>query len=182
MCPVNGCTTTFESEENLDAHITANLHKIPPEDPRTSNDIARLHLIETVRLANFQYLHDVKRIKRDQSSSTNVTYSSEHHQYFSSVRWALCTRKHYNTMSDKAKNFIKDVWLHSQNTGSKLTAEQVHQEMRTQRDNSSGHKIFQPHEYAAVNQIKYRFRKLGKENEVTNKQQLIAEPIQENKE
>ena len=78
-------------------------------------------------------------------------------------------------MSDRTKNFIKDMWLHSQNTGSKLTPEQVHQQMPTQRDNSSGHKIFQPHEYATVNQIKYHFRKLGKEYEVTNKQQLIAE-------
>ena len=86
MCPVNGCTTTFESEENLDAHIAVNLHKIPSEDPRISNDITRLHLIETVRSANFKLLHDVKR---NQSSSTNVTYGSEHYQYFSSVGWAL---------------------------------------------------------------------------------------------
>ena len=85
-------------------------------------------------------------------------------------------------MSDKTKNFIKDMWLHSQNTGSKLTPEKVHQEIPTQRDNSSGHKIFQPHECATVNQIRYRFRKLGKECEVPNKQQLIAEVIQENKE
>ena len=182
MCPVNGCTTTFESEENLDVHIAANLHKIPSEDPRTSNDIARLHLIETVRSTNLKSLHDVKRIKRGQTSSTNVTNGSQHYQYFSSVGWALRTRKHNNNMSDKTKNFIKDMWLHSQNTGPKLTPEQIHQEMRTQRDSSSGHEIFQPHEYATVNQIKYLFRKLLKEYEVTNKQQLIAELIQENKE
>ena len=74
------------------------------------------------------------------------------------------------------------MWLHSQNTGSKFTPEQVHQEMRIQRDNSSGHKIFQPHEYATVNRIKYRSRKLGKEYEVTNKQQFIGEFTQENTE
>ena len=66
MCPVNRCTTTFESEESLDVHIAANLHKIPPEDPRTSNDVARLHLIETVRSANFKSLHAVKKIKRSE--------------------------------------------------------------------------------------------------------------------
>ena len=85
MYPVNRCTTTFESEENLDAHIAANLHKIPPEDLRISNDIARLYRIETVRSANFKSLHDVKRIKRDPSSLTNIWYGSEHYQYFSSV-------------------------------------------------------------------------------------------------
>ena len=182
MRPVNRCITTFEPEESLDVHIAVNLHKIPPKDPRTSNDVARLHLIETVRSANFKSLHAVKRIKRDQSSSSNVTNGSEHYQYFSSVGWALRTRKHNNNMSDKTKNFIKGMWLHSQNTGSKLTPEQVRQQMRTQRGNSSGHKIFQPHEYATVNQIKYRFHKLGKEYEVTNKQLLIVELIQENKE
>ena len=85
MCLVNGCTTTFESEESLDAHIAANLHNIPPKDPRASKGIARLDLIESVRSANFKSLHDVKRIKRDRSLSTNVAYGSEHYQYFSSV-------------------------------------------------------------------------------------------------
>ena len=61
MCPVNGCTTTFEYEENFDTHIAANLHKIPSEDPRTSNDIARPHLIETVPSTNFKPLHDEKK-------------------------------------------------------------------------------------------------------------------------
>ena len=74
------------------------------------------------------------------------------------------------------------MWLYTQNTGSKLTPEQLQQELRTQRNNSSGHKTSQPNEYAIINRIKYRFRKLGKEYEVTNKQQLIAELIQENKE
>ena len=85
MYPVNRCITIFESDENIDAHIAANLHKIPPEDLRISNDIARVYRIEMVRSANFKSLHDVKRINRDQSSSTNIRYRSEHYQYFSSV-------------------------------------------------------------------------------------------------
>ncbi|CAF2071961.1 unnamed protein product [Rotaria magnacalcarata] len=64
MCPVNGCTSTFEFNEDLDSHIAANLHKIPPPDPRTSNDIARLHLIDTVRSTNLQSHHDTKKIKQ----------------------------------------------------------------------------------------------------------------------
>ena len=126
MYPVNRCTTAFESDENLDAHIAANFHKISPEDPRISNDIARLYRIEMVRSANFKSLHDIKRIKRDQNSSANIRYGSEHYQYFSSVGSSLHTRKHNNNMSDKTKNFIKDIWLHSQNTGPKQAPEQVH--------------------------------------------------------
>ena len=95
MRPVNGCTTTFESEEKLDVHIAANIQKIPPEKQRTSNDIARLHLLETVRSPNLKSFHDVKRIKRGQTSSAN----------FSSIGWALRTRKHNNNMSDKTIKF-----------------------------------------------------------------------------
>ena len=40
LCPVNGCTATFEPRIELDAHIAANLHTIPNEVPRTANDIA----------------------------------------------------------------------------------------------------------------------------------------------
>ncbi|CAF4698382.1 unnamed protein product [Rotaria socialis] len=41
MCPLSGCTSTFESSADLDLHISTNLHKVPPQNPRTSNDIAR---------------------------------------------------------------------------------------------------------------------------------------------
>ena len=41
LCPDNGCTATFESRIELDAHIAANLHIIPNEVPRTANDIVQ---------------------------------------------------------------------------------------------------------------------------------------------
>ncbi|CAF4870407.1 unnamed protein product [Rotaria socialis] len=41
MCPLSGCTSTFESSADLDLQISTNLHKVPPQNPRTSNDIAR---------------------------------------------------------------------------------------------------------------------------------------------
>ena len=52
--------------------------------------------------------------------------------------------------------------------------------MRYQRDGSNGKKLFQPHEYANINQIKYRFRKLATKYEVTAKQELIDELMEEN--
>ncbi|CAF3375308.1 unnamed protein product, partial [Rotaria socialis] len=114
MCPVNGCTSTFEFNEDLDSHMAVNLHKIPPPDPRTSNDIARLHLIDTVRSTNLQSHHDIKKIKTNQTSSTDAISQSVHYKKFSSLGWALRTRKHINTMNDKTKKFIQDMWLHSQ--------------------------------------------------------------------
>jgi hypothetical protein len=108
--------------------------------------------------------------------------ASAHYEHFSSPGWALRTRKHNTSMSEKTKTFIEDMWLNSQKSGSKLTPEQVQQQIRSQRDNSNGTKLFQPHEYATKNQIKFRFRKLGTKYGVTAKEELIAELIKENAE
>ena len=83
-------------------------------------------------------------------------------------------------MSEKAKTFIEDMWVESQKKCSKITPELVQQQMRSQRDGSNGKKLFQPHEYATINQIKYRFRKLAAKYEVTAKQELIDELMEEN--
>ena len=109
MCPVNGCTTTFESDEDLNFYIAANLHKIPPSDPRTVNDIARLHLVETVRSTNLQSHHDAKKIKTNHISSTDNTPNLLHYKYFPSTGWALRIGRHNNIITDKAKQFVKDM-------------------------------------------------------------------------
>ncbi|CAF4389073.1 unnamed protein product [Rotaria sp. Silwood2] len=180
MCPVSECTTTFESNVDLDSHITANLHKISLPNPRTSNDIARLHLVETARSTNIPSVRDKNQIKQNQNTSTEDKASSVDYQHLSSVGWALRTCKHSATMNVKTKTFIENIWLKSQETRVKLTLEQVQQQMRTQRDQSTGDKLFQPHEYATTNQIKYRFQKLGAEYGITAKQELIADLIDEN--
>lgn len=180
MCPVNGCTLIFESSTDLDSHVAANLHKIPPPNPRTSNDIARLHLIETVRSTNIQLHKDKSDIKQYNNTSNNDMADSVHNQHFTSLGWALRIRKQHNTISQKTKTFIEDIWTNSQKTRSKLTAEQVQQKMRTQRNDRNGNKLFEPHEYATVNQIKYQFRKLAAKYGVISKQELITEIIEEN--
>lgn len=180
MCPVNGCTSTFEVSTDLDSHIAADQHQIPPPIPRTSNDIARLHLIETLRSTNIQSQQDITRVRVSHNTTSNAIPGSTHYQHFSTPGWALRTRKHTVTMSEKTKTFIDELWTNSQKTRSKLTPEQVLQQLRAQRDNNSGNKLFQPSEYATINQIKYRFRKLGVKYGVTAKQELIAELIEEN--
>jgi len=105
---------------------------------------------------------------------------SIHCEYFSSPGWALRTRKHNNPLSENIKRFIETIWLDSQSIRSKLTPEQVQQQIRTKRDNSTGKKLFQPSQYATINQIKYHLRKLGAKHGVTAKEKLIAELIEEN--
>lgn len=82
-------------------------------------------------------------------------------------------------MGDKVKDFIEQLWLDSQKIRSKLTAEQIQQQIRTKRE-TNGDKLFQTHEYATINQIKYRFRKLADKHGITAKQQLIDEITNDN--
>jgi hypothetical protein len=51
---------------------------------------------------------------------------------------------------------------------SKLTAQQIQQHIRTKRD-TNGDKLFQTHEYATLNQIKYRCRKIDQKYGITAK-------------
>lgn len=181
MCPVHGCTSTFESNEELDVHIAANLHKVTPPIPRTANDIARYHLVDTVRSINVQYQYDTDAVHQKHATSNFDTTNSVHYHYFTSLGWSLRTRKHNNPICEKTKKFIEDKWVDSQKTLSKLTPEAIQQQIRSQRDNNNK-KLFEPHEYATINQIKYRFRKIAAKYEVIAKEELISELMEDNTE
>ena len=127
MCPVNECTSTFKYSEDLDIHIAGNLHKIPPPNPRTANDIARYHLIDTVRPTNVQFHKDTNTIRKKQSTSSIDMSNYLYYHHFTTLEWALQTRKHTNPMSEKTKKFIEDMWVESQKIRSKLTPELVQQ-------------------------------------------------------
>ncbi|CAF5068452.1 unnamed protein product, partial [Rotaria sp. Silwood1] len=49
ICPIPGCQSSFETAEELDVHIAANIHTIAEMERRSSNDVARIQLIEAVR-------------------------------------------------------------------------------------------------------------------------------------
>ena len=73
------------------------------------------------------------------------------------------------------------MWVKSQKTRSKLTPELVQQQMHSQRDNTNHRKLFQPHEYAVTNQIKYQFRKLAVEYKVAAEEDFIGELMKQNR-
>ena len=62
ICPVRACTDTFESNTELDAHIAANLHNVQQNTRRTTNGIARLHLIELNRKINIDSQQQTTRL------------------------------------------------------------------------------------------------------------------------
>ena len=179
LCPVNGCTATFESRIELDEHISANLHTIPNEVPRTADDIARVHLREILRSTLVRSRKETDAIREYQDSTTDDISMSFHKQFFLTCGWALQKRKLGKAMSKKVKNFIEQAWLDSIKTNSRIIPENIQQQIRTKRD-QNGQKFFQIDEYPTKNQIKYQFRKLNQKYDVTMKQQLIVEIIDEN--
>ena len=82
-------------------------------------------------------------------------------------------------MSKTVNNFNEQGWLDSIKINSRIIPENIQQHIRTKRD-QNGQKFFQIDKYPTKNQIKYQFRKLNQKYDVTMKQQLIVEIIDEN--
>jgi hypothetical protein len=179
LCPVSGCTATFESNTELESHIAANLHNIEENERRTTNDTARLHLTEILRTTNINTQTQTQTILQSQDVSNIDLTKSDYYERFSSAGWALRTRKHTNPVSAKVENFIENLWLNSQETQSKLTPEQIQQQIRTNRD-ANGDKLFQLPECPTLGQIKYRCRKMKKKHGINTQQELINELTQMN--
>ena len=104
---------------------------------------------------------------------------STHYERRSSAGWGLRARKHTNPMSENVRNFIEKLWLDARKLHSKLTPQQIQQQIRTKRDENR-EKLFQTNEYPTLSQIKYRSRKIAQKHGVTSKNELITELIETN--
>ena len=155
------------------------MHNKQQNARRTTNDIARLHLTEIIRTTSIDKQEQTKNIIQSQNTSHIDFSRSACYKSFASAGWALRTRKHTNPMTDQVKNFIEKFWLNSQETRSKLTPQQIQQQIRTIRD-ANGDKHFQTCDYPTLNQIKYRCRKICQKYGVTAKEELIAELLPSN--
>ena len=179
LCPVIDCMASFESNSDLDSHIAANLHNIPDKQRLTANDVARMHLTEVIRTTNTDFQQHATSIFNSQDISDVDLTKSTHYERLSSAGWGLRTRKHTNPMSENVKNFIEKLWLDARKSHSKLTPQQIQQQIRTKRD-ENGEKLFQTNEYPTLSQIKYRSRKIAQKHGVTSKNELITELIEMN--
>ena len=84
-------------------------------------------------------------------------------------------------MTDNVKNFIEKLWLDSQESHLKLTAQKIQQQIRTKLD-QNGEKVFQTHEYPTLSQIEYRLRKIAQKHGLTPKHELMSELMEINTE
>ena len=177
LCPVNGCSSTFESDADLHEHIASNSHTIPEQVPRTANDVARMHLTEMVRSTRSCTKAKAAQQQQQHNSSYDLS-TSFHNEFFANCGWALRTRK-LSKPSEKVKVFLKEIWLESIKSNSRIIPEDIQQQIRAKRD-KAGKKYFQTNEYPSKNQIQYQCRKLSATYAVSPKQQLIVELIDEN--
>ena len=130
LCPVTDCMTSFESNSDLDSHIAANLHYVPDKQRLTANDVASMHLTELIRTTNADSQQQATPIFNSQDISHVDLTKSTHYERFSSAGWGVRTRKHTEPMSENVKNFIEKLWLDSQKSHSKLTPQQIQQQIR----------------------------------------------------
>ncbi|CAF1459131.1 unnamed protein product [Adineta ricciae] len=174
LCPVNGCTDTFESDTELNAHIAANLHTIPEQVPRTANDIARTHLTEIVRTTRSRTR--AKAAAQQQHSDDYDLSRSHCYEFLSICGWALRTRKLSNPMTQKVKDFLEEIWLDLIKTNSRIIPENIQQKIRAKRD-QHGKKFFSTNENPSRNQINYQCRKFSQKYGITSKQRIIDEIV-----
>ena len=179
FCPVPTCATTCKSDIELDTHIAAGLHTLADDETRTTNDIARIHLMEILRSTSTRSCSQAETILQRQNTTAYDSSVSFHYRFFSTCGWALRTRKLGKPMSEKVKSFIEQLWLNSVKTNSRVVVEDIQQQIHTKRD-IEGRKCFHTNEYPTKNQIKYQCRKLSRNYNVTLSQQLIVEITEEN--
>ena len=131
FCPVSNCTVTFETNKELDANIAIDLHIIPEDVPRTINDIARIHLTELLRTSSLQSNTEAPAILQHQSADGYDNSLSFYYKLVSHYGWALRTPKLGKPMSNKVKDFIEQLWLDSIRNDSRITPENIEQQIRT---------------------------------------------------
>ena len=157
--------------------MAANIPTIIEEEHRTSNDTARLHLVESVRSVSTTARYQTTKVYEHHGSQQINLAQSSNYKYFTSPGWVLRKRKHNNSMTKKVKDYIEKRWLESQHNKSKVSAEIIQSEIRTVRSNT-GIKLFDTQEYPTLNQVKYQYRKLMKKYEVYTQEQLIEEMVE----
>lgn len=179
LCPVRGCTASFESNVELDSHVASNQHFILKSIPRTANDIARVHLTEILRSTRSQTR--AQAVPRSQDAATCDFSNSFHNNYISICGWALRKRKLGKPMSETVRDFIEQLWLKAHETHSRFSPENIQEELRAKR-HPNGKKMFQTQDYPTKNQILYQCRKFQQKYGIDGKQKLIAEIIDQHTE
>lgn len=111
FCPNGSCINTFESEEDLENHISLNQHTTKDSCLR-SKDRVKLMLFDKLRNDQTSSLS-----LRPVSVTTASTYIPRHYKLFEKEGWALRVRKPSKRIDDNVKVYIKLIFEEEQMYG-----------------------------------------------------------------
>ena len=101
FCPNESCINTFESEDELNAHILIDQHTTKESSLRTT-DQAKLILFERIRgVNNSSVLHSTAT-----ATANTPSHLPRHYKYFTTHGWALRFRKPAKPIDKAVKEFI----------------------------------------------------------------------------
>ena len=169
FCPENGCKCSFNEKREYEVHLLEGIHEIIKD--HGSMDTVKKNFVSKMKAI---------------TQSTRDIYSSEAHiadidltsackeiplmSVFSRPGWALPIRNTFR-YSYEQKIFLYNVFKEGEETGKKMSPEQVHMKMRKQ---------FSANQYVTVQQIKSLFSRWSSEqrkgylkNQNTHKQKNV---------
>ena len=140
FCPQLGCIRSFTDEASLAEHILLGRHNSQPF-PKTMMDKARLTYVNKMKCSNLNSTHQ-------QLLSNSICSKTEGLENFTKIAgWALPKRKVFR-YSTKQKSFLIGIFLAGEECRTKMSPEQVHQQLRTK---------LKPSEHVTSQQIRSLF-------------------------
>ncbi len=103
----------FSNQDDLDVHVLANQHQmhLDSEKKRSSNDVARVFLMESLKTISINTEKEVTTIIQQQSPSQLTTTSkfstNKFVNYLNCEGWALRVRKPGQRISQDVKDYIQ---------------------------------------------------------------------------
>jgi hypothetical protein len=164
LCSVENCIATFDNEIDLNTHVLCNQHQIDVDSAKTrsSNDAARIHLLDTLKTVNTTSQIQATTILQQQclaseASTTSKFPINKYINYFNLEGWGLRVRKPGCRIDQSVKNFIewvtfsqssvfspvkslfsflfsRNIWKDGMQNGRKIQAEAIRDMIRSERN------------------------------------------------
>ena len=127
FCPEDGCIETFSDEKSLTNHMLSADHSVLSlATAKSMTDRAKLSYISKMKNANLSSSDSQLPL----NSVTNTTTVNGQQNFTSITGWGLPKRKPFR-YSTKQKTLLMEMFLEGEESGKKMSPEQVHQHLLT---------------------------------------------------
>lgn len=143
FCPDSNCTCSFETDADLEEHILSGKHVFPAL--LSSMDKVRSSFVEKMKLTS--ELHTPSAGSSSQVLEDHNIEDKDCMSLFKSMGWALPVRSTFR-FSKEQKSLLYFYFMQGENSGKKMSPEQVHMKLR---------KDLTPDQYVTSSQIRSLF-------------------------